>query len=121
MTDYSTETFRTGSAAPIDALEQTAEAAQNLARASEPHYSASVEILRSFCLKLIDMTEANAAAAFELARELVKARGPSEFVESCAVHARKQFELFNTQAKELAAHAQEISGKTTAPGGHSVH
>lgn len=121
MTDYSTETFRTGSTAPIDALEQTEHTAQDSARASEPYYSASAEIMRSLCLKLIDMTEANATAAFELARQLVQAREPGEIIETWTAHARKQFELFNTQAKELAAQAQEISGQTTPPGAHSVH
>ena len=67
------------------------------------------------------MTEANTTAAFELARQLVKARGPGEVMELCTEHLNKLFALFNTQAKELAAQAQEISERSAAPGAHSVH
>jgi hypothetical protein len=121
MTDYTTETFHTDSAAPIDAVEKTEESARESARAGEQYYWASADIVRNLCLKLIDMTEANAKAAFELARQLVNARGPGEIVELCAAHAQKQFELFTTQAKDLVAHAQEVSDRTTPPTAHSVH
>jgi hypothetical protein len=121
MTDYSTGAFHTGSAAPIDAIEQTEEVTQDSARATERYYSASAEIMRSLCLKLIDMTEANAKAAFELGRQLANARGPGEIIESCAAHVHRQFELLNTQVRDLAAHAQEISDRATPPRAHRVH
>jgi hypothetical protein len=121
MTDYSTEISHAGLAAPIDAVEEAEKVAQDSANAGVQRYWANAEFMESLCLKLIDMTEANTTAVFELARQLVKARGPGEIMELCTEHLNKLFALFNTQAKELAAQAQEISDRSTAPSAHSVH
>jgi hypothetical protein len=97
------------SQAPIGGLDEALEAAHDSARASERYHSAAADLTRSLCLELIDMTEANANAVFELARQLVKARGPGEIVQSCVAHVHKQFELFNAQTRELVEQAQGFS------------
>lgn len=121
MTDYTTEMSDNGSAAPIDAVEETRKMAQDSANAGLRRYWANADFMESFCLKLIDMTEANTTAAFELARQMVKARDPAEVMELCTEHLNKLFALFNTQATELAAQAQEISQRSASPSAHSVH
>ncbi|HTV30280.1 MAG TPA: phasin family protein [Xanthobacteraceae bacterium] len=121
MTDYSTEISDTGSAAPIDAVAQPESTAEEAANAGARRYWANTDVITSLCLRLIDIAEANTAAAFELARALVKARGPGEIIESCSEHANKLFALFDTHAKELAAQAQEFSDRSIPPGAHSVH
>jgi hypothetical protein len=123
MTDYtdSIDPLHAASQAPMSGVDETLEAAQDSARTSERHHSAVAELMQSLCLKLIDMTEANANAVFELARQLVKARSPGEIVESCAAHVHKQFELFNAQTRELVEQAQGFSDQAAPPRAHSVH
>lgn len=123
MTDYSegTDALHTAAAAAIDTADKTAEEAQGSVRASEQYFSATAEIMRGLYIKLIDMAEANALAAFELARQIVNARGPNDIIESCTAHARKQFELLNRQTKELEDHAQTISREVVPSGARSIH
>jgi hypothetical protein len=123
MTDYTdgTDPLHAASQAPIGGVEEAQEIAQTAARTSERYHSAAAEFMQSLFLKLIDMTEANTDAVFELARQLVKARGPGEIIESCAAHAHKQFELFNAQSKELVEQAHGLSDRVSPPRAHSVH
>ena len=98
----------------------TVDTAEELAKGIEQGYSAAVESLRDFNVKLIEMTQANATAAFEFARQISTAKGPSEAIELWSSQARKQFETLTTQSKELAALGQKIATVGAEPMARSL-
>jgi hypothetical protein len=81
----------------------------------------TVESIRAFIVKMIDMAQANAEAVFEFARQLATVKQPSDMVELWTAHAKKQFETLNEQTKELSALGQKIAGETAAPITRSVN
>jgi len=90
-------------------------AVEQSARAVEQSYSATVENVRDFNLKMIDMAQANSEAVFNFARQLATAKQPTDFVELWTAHAKKQFETLSEQTKELSALGQKIAGESAAP------
>jgi phasin len=101
-------------------LEKGVAAAEGSAKGIEQGYSAAVESLRDFNVKLIEMTQANATAAFEFARQISTAKGPSEAIELWSSQARKQFDTLTTQSKELAALGQKIATVSAEPMARSL-
>jgi phasin len=83
--------------------------------AVEQSYSATIENVRDFNVKMIDMAQANTEAVFELARQLATAKQPSDIVELWTAHAKKQFETLSEQTKELSTLGQKIAGESAAP------
>ena len=90
-------------------------AVEQSARAVEQSYSATVENVRDFNIKMIDMAQANAESVFELARQLATAKQPTDIVELWTAHAKMQFETLSEQTKELSALGQKIAGESAAP------
>lgn len=123
MSEYSKSLgiLRTSATVVVDALESNKQAAEEPARADEPIYSATVEIMRDLCLQLIDMAQANALATFDFAREIVNAHGPGDIIVSCTAHAQKQVELLRAQSNELTAHVRKIASENVAPNGHNIN
>ena len=64
---------------------------------------------RDLNVKLIEMAEANTQAAFDLAREVAEAKGPSDLVEAWTTNATKQFDLLTKQAGELTRLGQRFA------------
>jgi phasin family protein len=54
-------------------------------------------------------------AAFDFARQLTNVKSPSEFFELSAAHARKQFETFTEQAKQLTTLGQKVATDAAQP------
>ncbi len=98
-----------------DTLEKGKAAAEQTARSVEQSYTATVENMRDYSLKMIDMAQANADAVFELARQLAAVKQPSDMVELWTAHAKKQFETLSEQTKELSALGQKIAGESAEP------
>ena len=98
-----------------EALEKGKAAAEQTAQSVEQSYTATVENMRDYSLKMIDMAQANADAAFELARRLTTAKAPSDITELWTAHAKKQFEMLTEQTKELSAFGQKIAGESAEP------
>lgn len=111
----SNDSIETHAALAREALEGAQRAADETAEGMEQDYSTAVEKVRDLHLKLIDMAEANAAAAFELTRRIVMATGPSDIIASCGEHGRKQFELLTAQAAELVVLGQKVASAGAAP------
>jgi phasin len=85
---------------------------------SERHqqsYSTAVENMRDFNLRMIDMAQTNTEAVFEVARQLATVKTPSEMIELCTSHARRQFETLSAQTKELTALGQKLTGESAEP------
>jgi len=66
-------------------------------------------------LQLLEMARSNANSAFDFAHRLMGMQSPSELLEVSATHARKQFESFNAQTRQLATLAQEGWANAAAP------
>ena len=64
--------------------------------------TSALENVRDLNLKLIDMAQVNTQAAFDFAREVVEAKGPSDCVQAWTTNATKQFDMLTKQASELA-------------------
>lgn len=108
MTDQSTK-FADKSAATANKAFATVEQS---ARAVEQSYSVSLENIRAFNLKMIDMARANVEAVLDLSQQIATARAPSDIVQLWTTHAHKQFETLSEQSKELAALAQKMAGES---------
>jgi len=64
---------------------------------------------RECYLKVLGMAQENTDAGFDLARELVSAQTPSEYVEVWSAWARSAYGTFSEQTKELSALAQKVA------------
>jgi phasin len=82
------------------------------ARAVEQSYSVSLENIRAFNLKMIDMARANVEAVLDLSQQIATVKAPSDIVELWTAHAHKQFEMLSDQSKELAVLAQKMAGES---------
>lgn len=81
----------------------------------ETSYATAAKGGTDYGLKLIDVSRANADAAFDFASQLLTAKSLSEVIELSTAHARKQFDAAAAQTKELTALAQKIAAETTEP------
>jgi phasin len=103
-----------------EVLQQGKAATEQTSRMIEQGMSMTMDKMREYHLKMIDITQTNAEAAFEFARQLATAKTPSEFMELCATHTRKQFEKMTEQAAELTELGQRVARDSAAPITRSV-
>ena len=68
-----------------------------------------------FSARLVEIVKANTTANLDFARALSGVKSPSEAIELWTSHARKQFETFTANAKELAELTQRVSAETVEP------
>jgi phasin len=64
---------------------------------------------------VIEVARANTNASFDFAAQLFGVKSFSEVVELTTAHARKQFEAFTAQGKELTSIAQSVATRTAEP------
>ena len=64
-----------------------------------------------YSAKLMEMMKANTTATLDFAQELLGVKSPSEAMELWTSHAKKQFETFTAQAKELAELSQKVADR----------
>jgi len=81
----------------------------------EAVFSAYSTGAKQYSAKLMDMIKASTSANLDFAQELVAVKSPSEAMELWTAHARKQFEAFTAQSKELAELAQKVVTETAEP------
>ncbi len=81
----------------------------------ETTYSTATRGASDYGLKVIEAARVNTNAAFDFAGELITAKTLSEVIELSSVHARKQFEAYTEQGKELTALAQKVATDTAEP------
>ena len=94
---------------------ETLEKGKAAAEQVQQSYSITVDNIRDFNMKMIDMAHANAEAVFEFARQLATAKQPSDMIELWTAHAEKQFDLLTEQTKELSALGQKIASESVEP------
>jgi hypothetical protein len=93
-----------------ETLQKGKAAVEQSVRTFEESYSAMVEKMRDYNLKMIDIAEANTVGAFEFARQLSTAKSSSDLVELWTAHTRRQIAVLNEQIKELTALGQKMAG-----------
>ena len=89
--------------------------AERSAQAIEQSYSATVERMRNYNKKMIEVAQANTAGVFEFARQLSAAKSSFDLVELWTRHAKTQTGILGEQIKELAELGQEFAGESAAP------
>jgi phasin len=90
-------------------------AAEKMVGMAEATGAIAVEGAKVYGLKVIEITGANANAAFDFVGKLMTAKSLSEVVEFSTAHAREQFNAVSTQNKELLALAQKIGTDAVEP------
>jgi phasin len=68
-----------------------------------------------YSAKLMEIMKANTTATLDFAQELIGVKTPSEAMELWTSHAKKQYETFTAQAKELAELSQKVATETVEP------
>jgi phasin len=104
-----------GVAQARDTYEKMKAVAEEATDVLETTYSTATRGASDYGLKMIEAARINTNAAFDFAGELITAKTFSEVVELSSAHARKQFETFTQQSKELGALAQKVATETAEP------
>jgi phasin len=98
-----------------DTYEKLKAVAEEATDVLETTYSTATKGASDYGLKVIETARVNTNAAFDFAGELLTAKTLSEMIELSSSHARKQFEAFTQQGKELGALAQKVATETAEP------
>jgi phasin len=104
-----------GVAQARDTYEKMKAVAEEATDVLETTYSTATKGASDYGLKMIEAARVNTNAAFDFAGELITAKTLSEVIELSSAHARKQFEAFALQGKELGALAQKVATETAEP------
>jgi phasin len=81
----------------------------------EETYATATKGSTEYGLKVIDAARLNANAAFDFFSEIIAVKSLSEALELSTAHARKQFETFTEQGKELTSIAQKVANEASEP------
>ena len=69
----------------------------------------------AYSAKLMEIMKASTTATLDFAQELIAVKSPSEAMELWSSHAKKQFEAFTANAKELTELGQKVATDTVEP------
>ena len=95
--------------------EKMKSAAEEATDLLEDTYSTASKGMSEYSLKVIENARTNTNATFDFATDLLSVKSFSELVELSTTHARKQFETFSEQSKELTSLAQKVATNTAEP------
>ncbi len=96
-------------------------AAEEATDVLEDTYSNASKGAADYGLKVIEATRNNTNAAFDFCSQLMTVKSFADVIEISTAHARKQFDAFAAQAKELTALAQKVAMDTAEPMKESVN
>ena len=68
-----------------------------------------------YSAKLMEIMKANSTATLDFAQELIGVKSPTEAIELWSAFAKKQFEAFTANAKDLAELSQKVATETAEP------
>ena len=68
-----------------------------------------------YTAKVMEFMKANTSSSLDFAQELLGVKSPSEALELWTTHARKSYETFSAQLKELAELSQKVATETVEP------
>jgi phasin len=114
--------FADKSTKPVrETIERGVSAAEEATKVAELNLSSSLASMRELNGKLIDMAHANTDAVFDLAYALAGAQAPSDLAAIWSAHAKRQFEMITTHARELTALGQKFASRSAEPLTRSVN
>ena len=98
-----------------DSYAKFKDAAESQNSTIEAVFTSASKGASAYSAKLMEFMKANTTATLDFAQELLGVKSPSEALELYNSHARKQFETFGAQAKELAEIVQKVATETAEP------
>jgi phasin len=81
----------------------------------EAVFSTASKGASEYSAKLMEIMKANTTATLDFAQALIAVKSPSEAMELWTSHAKKQFETFTTNTKELAELTKKVATDTAEP------
>jgi phasin len=81
----------------------------------EAVFTAASKGASAYSAKLVEMMKANTTASLDFTQQLFGVKSPSEAMELWSSHARKQFETFTAQVKELTELSQKTASDAAEP------
>jgi phasin len=81
----------------------------------EAVFSTASKGASDYSAKLMEIMKANTTATLDFAQALIAVKSPSEAMELWSAHAKKQFEAFTTNTKELAELTKKVATDTAEP------
>lgn len=98
-----------------DSYAKFKDAAESQNSTIEAVFTSASKGASAYSAKLMEFMKANTSSTLDFAQELLGVKSPSEALELCTSHARKQFETLGAQAKELAEIVQKVATETAEP------
>jgi phasin len=81
----------------------------------EAVFSSASKGASEYSAKLMEIMKANTTANLDFAQALIGVKSPSEAMELWSSHAKKQFETFTANAKELGELTKKVATETAEP------
>jgi len=94
-----------------EAVDQYMKEATRMFAAAETTAQATQAGARDMTQKAVSHAEANIAAAFDFAAQLIKAKDPQEFLKLQQAFAKQQAEKLGTQMRELGTAVADVAAK----------
>jgi phasin len=98
-----------------DNYEKLKSVAEEATDVLENTYTKASRGMSDYGLKMIETARTNANANFDYFAEVLGVKTMAEFVELSTAHARRQFDAFSAQSKELSSFAQKVATDTAEP------
>jgi phasin len=81
----------------------------------EAVFSSASKGASEYSAKLMEIMKANTTTTLDFAQALIAVKSPSEAMELWTSHAKKQFEAFTANTKELAELSKKVATETAEP------
>jgi phasin len=81
----------------------------------EAVFSSASKGASEYSAKLMEIMKANTTTTLDFAQALIAVKSPSEAMELWTSHAKRQFETFTANTKELAELSKKVATETAEP------
>ena len=98
-----------------DSYAKFKDAAESQNSTIEAVFTSASKGTSAYSAKLMEFMKANTTSALDFAQELLGVKTPAEALELWTTHAKKQYETFTAQAKELSELGQKVANETVEP------
>ena len=98
-----------------DSYAKFKDAAETHNGAIEAMFASASKGASEYSAKLMEIMKTNSTASLDFAQELLGVKSPTEAMELWSSHAKKQFEAFTANARELAELGQKVAAETVEP------
>ena len=104
-----------GVARAREGCEKIKAASEEMAEALRETYSSNARSATDYGLKVIEISNANAASAIDFLSHLLGSKSVTDVVSLSATHAHKVFDTASAQSKDLLELAQKLATETGEP------